>query len=175
MLSADEQRLEEHIDKLEENDDDDDEEEDLDSSDEDGGRETASKKSTGKDHLPPAAAAGASPRAGVRGGGLTFQLQWRGVGSNNKTLYNGPYDGELTFANKRFQMFRGTIDLAVVGASVEIKGERMTDESRADASKWKLYSEEGKVQESSHYGLVGYKNSNHWGYDRWGKWGYIGP
>lgn len=140
VLSANEKLLEEHIEKLEEEEEDDDSEASM-----------------------PVAKAEPTARSG-----LTFQLQWRGV-SDDKKKYSGPYGGEVKFTSKTFKKFSGTVDLAFVGGSVEIKGERVTDESHGDASEWNDYGEY-----RSEPGYASYKNSNNWGYDRWGKWGYLG-
>lgn len=116
VLSADEQLLEAHIEKLEDEDEDEDED------------DSEAPVPVGK--KPPTA-----------GSGLTFQLQWRGVSSDMKK-YGGPSEGEVKFTSKTFKKFSGTIDLAFVGDSVETKGERVTDESYGDASEWNDYGED---------------------------------
>lgn len=147
VLSADEQLLKAHIQNLE----DENEEDDEDGDDEASQSQTSVKK------------APSTARSG-----LVYQLQWRGVGTDKET-YSGPYEGEIKFTNKNFKRFSGSVDLAFVGGSVEIKGERVTDESNGDASEWNDYGE--KRREPSY---ACYKDSNNWGYDRWGKWGFIG-
>lgn len=148
VLSKSETLLEEHIEKLEE--------EDSDSSDED---------SPGRDNPKKVASKGLSAN------NLEFHLQWRGRSLSDDTEYSGPYYGSIKFTSKTFKKFSGTVDLAFVGGSVEIKGEKVTDEATGDASDWNDYGEPRYEESKSAYAR--YKNSNNWGYDRWGKWGLL--
>lgn len=149
VLSADESLLEDHIQKLEDrSDEEDDSEEDLD---------LAWKNAR-------------STKDGVK---LMLQLQWRGI-DDEKKLQSGPYDGDITFTSKTLKKFSGSITWPYVGGSVEFHGKRVTDESNGDASEWNDYDESarGARGEGSYY--THYKDSNNWGYDRWGKWGFLG-
>lgn len=154
VLSAEERLLEAHIEKLE---------------DDDGqsGSETSSRAEEKK----------APAAADTSTGKPTFQLQWRGATDSNRERqkYSGPYCGEITFTTKTFKKFSGTVDLAFVGGDVKIEGKRVTDESNGDASEWNDYGE-SSYRSGAVVGMdyAYYKDSNNWGHDRWGKWGFLG-
>lgn len=151
VLSADEKLLEAHVDELEE------EEEEYDSDDDDDDSEVPA----------PAKKAAKAPAPS----GLTYHLEWRGSDTSTGQKYSGPYTGEIKFTSKTFKKFSGIVDLVFVGGSVEIKGERVTDKANGDASEWNDY---GDQRYRSDRGYAHWKNSNNWGYDRWGKWGFLG-